>query len=146
MNLTTLKFFWMIGCCMVFSTGYSQGFNAEVTAAEEQRFKAMVSKDTVALAGLLSPELLYVHSNGTKESKADFIRSVGSGKIVYGEISREEPPLISKWGKKAVSINGQVQVKGVVNGNQFDIHLKYLSLYVKRKGKWELVRWQSAKI
>lgn len=146
MNITTLKLAWIIGCCMILSSGLAQTFEVEVTSAEEQRFKAMTGKDTIALARLLSPELLYVHSNGIKESKPDFIRSVGTGKMVYGEITREEPTLISRWSKKTASVNGQIHVKGVVNGNQFDIHLKYLSVYVKRKGKWELVRWQSAKV
>jgi ketosteroid isomerase-like protein len=115
-----------------------------VQASEDQRFAAIVQRDTVQLSRLLHDDLVYVHSNALLETKRDFIHSVQSGKIVYQSFNRTKMEVAQK-GKTAI-VNGEVNAKGLLNGNPFDVNLRYLAVYRKRKGQWSLYRWQSVRI
>jgi hypothetical protein len=115
-----------------------------VQVAEDQRFQAMVGRDTISLQKLIHKDLIYVHSNALQESKTDFIHSVSSGKIQYQSMQRDKIA-ITKWRKTAI-VNGEVAVKGIVNTAPFDIKLRYLAVYKKKSGKWVLYRWQSTRI
>lgn len=108
------------------------------------RFQAQVSRDTVALADLLSDDLVYIHSNALIGTKADFIRSVSSGGIRYLAMQAEGEPVIRQWGRTAIS-NGIVVVSGIYQGAKFDIRLHYTAVYRKEKSIWKLCSWQSTK-
>jgi ketosteroid isomerase-like protein len=112
-----------------------------VIANEHLRFQAQINRDTSLLAYLLHDDLYYLHSNGLAESKADFMASVGSAKIVYQEmIPRQQK--IRRYGKTAL-LTGLLQVSGLYEGSPFDVELYYTSVYLKKKGSWYLVSWQS---
>ena len=122
------------------------GLMAQKTVLESEnlRFKAMQAQDTLALHQLLSPDLVYVHANALRESKQDFIHAVAMGKIRYNSMDRTAID-ITQWRRTAL-VNGEVKVKGLLNGNPFDVHLRYLAVYRKKKGRWALARWQSTRI
>jgi hypothetical protein len=88
---------------------------------------------------------VYIHSNSLKESKADFIHSVASGKIKYlnFEILEQKPTTL---GRKTAMIQGLVLVKGKFKDDPFELKLRYTSVYVKKKRVWKLLTWQSTKL
>ncbi len=112
-----------------------------IFASEQQRFNAQISFDTEALDDLLLDELIYIHSNTLIETKADFIKSVASKKIVYQEMNLKHH-LLRRYKKMAV-ITGLVEVNGLYNGENFTVELFYTSIYKKYKRNWLLVSWQS---
>jgi Domain of unknown function (DUF4440) len=117
-----------------------------VITSEDQRFQAMISRDTVLLQKLIHKDLIYVHSNTLEESKTDFIHSVATGKIQYHAMRRDKDKIVvTQWRKTAI-VNGEVAVKGINNSTPFDIKLRYLSVYRKKSGKWVLYRWQSTRV
>jgi len=126
---------------VVFLPAYGQ---RTVPESETMRFQAQVSRDTVALADLLSDDLVYIHSNALIETKADFIRSVSGGGIRYMAMQAEGEPVIRQWGRTAIS-NGIVVVSGIYQGAKFDIRLHYTAVYRKEKSIWKLCSWQSTK-
>ena len=114
---------------------------AAVFAAETARFQAQTKRDAAALDALLHEELYYLHSNGLIESKKDFINSVRGGKIVYASMEATDRRL-RVYGKTAV-LTGLVTVSGQYQGKEFELGLYYTSVYRKRRGRWQLVNWQS---
>ncbi|TAE41411.1 MAG: nuclear transport factor 2 family protein [Runella slithyformis] len=112
-----------------------------VMNVEKQRFEAQVKKDYAALETLLSDDLVYVHSNGNTDSKVSYIQSIKDGKSQYDEIKSEEMK-VRIYGKTAI-INGICVVKMPTNPN---LRLRYTDVYVKQKGQWQLVAWQSFKM
>ncbi len=114
-----------------------------VFEAESARFRAQVEKDGLALQTMLDDDLYYLHSNGLVESKQDFITSVTGGKIVYSEMMATEHRL-RRYGKTAI-LYGLLIVRGMYEGEPFDIRLYYTSVYRKKRGKWLLMNWQSTK-
>lgn len=110
---------------------------------ETYRFVAMMKADTSALRPMLSDDLVYVHSNGLTESKAEHLASISSGKLVYQKMQREAAN-VRFYGKTAL-VNGTLKVSGLLNGTAFELQLLYLAAYRKKRGHWQLVHWQSTK-
>lgn len=121
--------------------------NAQKTIVESEtmRFKAQIEQDSNALKTILSDDLVYIHSNALTESKSDFLHSIKTGNITYKSMQPEEGRSIRQYGKTGIS-NGIVHATGILNGNPFDIRLRYTAVYLKKKGKWQLVSWQSTRI
>lgn len=116
-----------------------------IDESEDMRFNAQVKKDTVLLRRILSDDLVYIHSNALVETKSDFLHSISTGNITYYSMQPEPGRAIRNYGKTGIS-NGIVQVKGLIQGNPFEVRLRYTAVYVKQKKRWRLVSWQSTKI
>ncbi len=139
--ITTLLFFVLITPAML---AQEPDFSSP-SASEQSRFEAQLRRDTAALRILLANELTYFHSNGLAETKNEFIQSVGSGKIRYSSMERVGETQLRTYGNTTI-ITGTVAAKGQINGKDFDIALRYTSVYRKFKRAWQLVAWQSTKV
>ncbi|MBD2702432.1 nuclear transport factor 2 family protein [Spirosoma sp. BT702] len=115
-----------------------------VIDAEKQRFAAQVSGDYDFLNKVLAADLVYTHSNGNKDSRETFIQSLRSGKSKYESIDPEEQN-VRLYGNTAV-INGVCLSKVTSNGQTNNLHLRYLSVYVKNNNQWQMVAWQSLRM
>ncbi len=65
---------------------------AEILRLEDLRFEAMTANDLGALDRLIADDLRFVHSNGTVEDKAEFLRKLRAGErryLVYRALARE---------------------------------------------------------
>lgn len=116
-----------------------------VLDSEARRFETMMLKDTARLKDFLTDNLVYIHSNALVENKADHLNAIGSGKIVYQTMERAAGTRVRHQGKWAIT-NGNVHVTGTLNGNPFDLQLRYTAVYRKQRGKWRLANWQSTRI
>jgi ketosteroid isomerase-like protein len=59
---------------------------AGVLAAEDRRYQAMLDADLDTLDALCADELSYTHSNGVRDTKAEYFDKVRSGYYVYHRI------------------------------------------------------------
>jgi hypothetical protein len=121
----------------------AQDAAGKLLAMQQQRFAAMMNKDTAYLRSCTDDGIVYVHSNGLVQDKAAFINSVGSGSIVYQQMINKEQAV--RVYKKAAIINGIVHVKGMLNGKDFEVDLRYTDVYIYKKG-WKMAGWQSLKL
>lgn len=110
---------------------------------ETKRYDAMSKLDTNYLKFILAEQLVYTHSNGMVETKREFINSIISGKIVYKTIGIKEQKI--NIIQKTALITGVLNVKGALNGKEFDLDLRYTVVYIKFED-WKLVAWQSLKL
>lgn len=134
-------------CCffIVFTLGLSaQSPTEKVIALEKQRFAAMMSRDTAFLHRVLATDLLYSHTTGNVDTKASFIRSIGSGTLQYQQMELED--VASRTYKNTVVLNGRMTIKVLYNGQVLEMKIKYLDVYRKAGKDWQLVAWQSAKL
>lgn len=104
----------------------------------------MTQKDTARLKKFLADDLVYLHSNGLTETKHGHLESIGSGNITYKSMDRAPQTRVRVYGKWAIT-NGSVRVVGILKGNPFDVQLTYSAVYRKKKGRWQLVNWQSSR-
>jgi len=117
---------------------------AAVLAADDQRFEAMRKENWPALEAALADELTYVHSTARLESKAEHVGNLKAGKPHYRGIAPRE---------RTVRVRGEV---GIVNGIS-EMHVenagkeqrftvRYLAVYAKIAGRWQMTAWQSTKV
>lgn len=132
-------FLWFVCLC---APAFAQ--KGGLQSLDTQRFKAMFEKDTSFLKKVLADDLVYTHSNGLVESKQAHLAAISGGKTVYKRMESESMEL-RKYGKTLI-INGVIKAKGSLNGNDFDIRLRYTDVYIRHRGTWLLHTWQSTKL
>jgi hypothetical protein len=116
----------------------------QLESLERQRFEAMTKKDAAFLQNVLDDGLTYTHSNGFVENKTQHIDNIKSGFIEYRSMQPESANI--QVFKKTAVINGFVKVGGVYKDAEFNIRLRYMDVYIKKRGKWKLAAWQSVKV
>ncbi len=110
--------------------------------------KALLSKDSTKLKGLLSDHITYGHSNGWIQNKKEVINDLYNGKITYKSISSSNEDVKIYGNTAFVRMNSNVQVE--VEGKQLELNLSVLQvwmlIYIDHKQRWELFARQSVKI
>ena len=122
------------------AAGMSQAEQA-VRTAETQRFEALVKQDVAALKRLMADDLTYTHSSGVRQTKAEYLHDLASGKLVYR--AAEANDLNVRIVGNAAVITGTAKVLVNTGGADRAIELLYTDVYVKRDGRWQLLAWQS---
>ena len=120
----------------------------EVEALERQRFEAQVKKDYAFLEKVFADDLVYTHSNGKQNGKADYIQSIRDGKSQYDKIEIEALNVRAYADGKTAVVNGTILITlpNKPDGTANLAHLKYVVVQVKdRKKGWQVVLWQSQK-
>lgn len=108
------------------------------------RFRAMVQNDLEHLAALLAEDLVYVHTDGAVESKAEFLQRLRSGALRYRSIEPTDVR-VRTFGKTAV-VTGRSQMAVTIAGADRELAIRYTAVYVVRGDRWLLVSWQSTRI
>ena len=116
----------------------------EVLAAEDRRFAAMAHADTGALAPLLASELTYTHTDGAQNTRAEFLRIVGSGALKYVSIAPEARE-VRVFTSTAV-VTGRSRMRVDAEGQTHAFGIRYLAVYRHSTRGWELVAWQSTRL
>jgi hypothetical protein len=116
----------------------------QIKDLEERRFRALVDNDLGALERILADDLQYTHSNGQVENKADFLKRLRTGELKYEAIAPEGME-VRTYGNAAVT-TGRALVRVKTPEGVRTIRLRYTDVYVKRKGRWKMVAWQSTRL
>lgn len=117
----------------------------EILALENRRYKAMVEVDTAALNELLADDLVYTHSNAVVDSKQSYIDGIVGKRWHYAAAERPEEN-IEVFGDCA-RVYGHVRLtlKNPDNSAR-QVNGRFLNLWLKRNGRWQLAAWQSTPI
>jgi ketosteroid isomerase-like protein len=116
----------------------------EVRAAEKSWTAAVAALDYTALDKLLHDQLIYAHSTGVVESKAEYLAKLKSGTQKYDSI--EHLSLTVKPHGNAAVAHAIVRMQGKTKGEPFDNRLMMLHLWVKNGGKWQLAAHQTTRL
>lgn len=117
----------------------------EILALENRRYKAMVEADAVALGELLADDLIYTHSNAIVDSKQSYIEGVLNKRWAYCAAERPQES-IDVFGD-AARVTGHVRLTlRNADGSTRSVNGRFLNLWLRRDGKWQLAAWQSTPI
>jgi hypothetical protein len=116
-----------------------------VKAMELRRFAVTTAGDYDTLETLLGDDLTYAHSSGVLDSKPQFMESLRSGRVRYQSIEPADLQ-IRILGTTAV-IHGKAKVSLLINKAETKtLDLRFTDVWVKRKGRWQMVAWQSTRL
>lgn len=116
----------------------------EIIALENRRIEAMTKEDETTLNEILADDLIYTHSSGRVETKAEFIGNLASGRTKYVSFERDDVK-IRQYGDTAV-VTGFAKVHVTSNGRDLRFQVRFLDVYAKRNDTWQMVAWQSTKL
>ena len=132
---TTLAFCFML---TIHLTG--QSIEAQVEILRQN----MLNPNVSTLNLILSPDLVYGHSNGHLEDKATFIDNLTNGTYDFTEISCTDQSI--KISKHIAVVRHTLRAKTNDKGIPAEINLKILLVWKKEGKTWQLWERQSAKI
>ena len=111
----------------------------EVLAAEDRRYQAMRDGDVATLDQLCADELIYTHSSGGRDTKAEFLEKVGSGHFVYHRIDHPVDR-VGVYGDTAVVV-GRMGADLEVRGTPRTLDNYALAVWTRTAGAWRLVAY-----
>jgi hypothetical protein len=119
----------------------SEDVVAEVLAAEDRRYDALLGPDLPALEQLLHDRLSYAHSSGVRDTKAEYLEKIRSG---YYRYRRMEHPVerVDVVGETVVVV-GRMTADLDVAGTPKTIDNLALAVWTEDAGEWQLLAYAS---
>jgi ketosteroid isomerase-like protein len=114
----------------------------DVNAAEEARYAVMIAQDRGAMAAILADEFIYHQPSGNVQNKAGYIDQITGGDVKINRAERYDIR-INVYGDTATA-TGSTRVDVVLKGEPRLFDLRFLDVWVKRDGRWQIVARQSA--
>jgi ketosteroid isomerase-like protein len=116
---------------------------AQISALEARRYQAMTDGDVAALDDLLSADLVYAHSDATRDTKQSYLDRIANGYFDYGPLSHPEAAIVVHGDCAIVAgdMRGEIQFAGqtrVLNSTA-------LAVWVRENEKWVLLAFQPTK-
>jgi ketosteroid isomerase-like protein len=113
----------------------------EVIQAERAWVEAHRRLDIAALEQLMADEYRHIQADGKVVDKAADLASYQTGDRFW-EFAESDEYDVQLHGQTAVLI-GRWRAKGINAGERFDYAARFISVYVKRDGRWQMVAAQS---
>ena len=112
---------------------------AAVLAADERRYRAMAAADLEALDELCADELSYAHSNGARDTKAEYFEKVRTG---YYDYHRIDHPVerVEVVGDTAIVV-GRMIADLDSGGVRKTIDNLALAVWTRVDGSWRLLAY-----
>ena len=136
LKLTILLLFIAV-CCN------AQTDEEKLTTTSKEFHQAMINKNTVSINQQTDKALSYGHSNGWVETKAEMIKNLETGYIVYHSY---------KVDSITITMNGNManarfvaDINATMKGATANFHLKVLEVWVKKGRRWVLFARQAVK-
>lgn len=116
----------------------------EVLEAERQWLEAHRELDVEALDRLMHEDYTQIQGDGAIWNKDAALKSYQSGGRRW-EWAESDELVVRVYGEAAV-VKGRWRAKGVNQGERFDYAARYVSVWVKEWGWWQMVSDQSTEI
>jgi hypothetical protein len=116
----------------------------EIRESEARRFRAMVQGDIIALDQIFSDDLSYAHAGGLTQTKTELLGSIQSGELKCKSFDASDIKV--RVYEASATVTGIAQINVKFMGREGTIKIRYLDVYVKERGQWRMVAWQSARL
>jgi ketosteroid isomerase-like protein len=120
---------------------------AEITGAiralEDRRYRAMTDADVATLEELLSDDLVYGHSDASRDTKQSYLDKIAGGYFDYGPLSHPEAGIVVH-GDVAV-VTGDMVGEVRILGQTRVLNSSALAVWAREDGRWALLAFQPTK-
>ncbi|SEA07768.1 nuclear transport factor 2 family protein [Paraburkholderia sartisoli] len=115
-----------------------------IRGLERDRFRAMVDGNGELLDALLSDSVVYVHTNGKRESKQQFIDAITAGRRRYRQIEIQSQDVLTV-GNEACVVTGRALIEMEANSGALLFPIAYTAIQTQEAGHWRLIAWQATR-
>jgi ketosteroid isomerase-like protein len=106
--------------------------------------KAIVRKDRAAVAANMADDFRSIDGAGTVETKPVFVDGLMDPKLTIDPYTVEEFD-VRLFGDVAL-LSGRTRMTGRFDGKPFTSHYRYIDIYAKRNGRWQIVSVQITRL
>jgi ketosteroid isomerase-like protein len=117
---------------------------AELTRLSDAWDKAIVRKDTAAVAGNMAEDFRQIASNGEVANKEMFVRSITAPDLTIDPYTVEDFD-VRVYGNVAL-LSGRTRMTGREGGTPFTTHYRYIDVYVRTNGTWKVCSVQTTRM
>ncbi len=121
--------------------------NAVIAALTKQADawdKAIVRKDRAAIVANMADDFRSIDGAGTVETKPVFVDGLMDAKLTIDPYTVEEFD-VRLFGDVAL-LSGRTRMTGRFDGKPFTSHYRYIDIYAKRNGRWQIVSVQITRL
>lgn len=111
---------------------------------ERDRFRAMVDADVPLLNQLLSDSASFVHTNGKRETKQQFIDAISGGHRRYRQIEVQSQDVLHV-GTETCVVTGRALLEMEAKNGALLFPIAYTAIQAQEKGQWRLVAWHATR-
>jgi ketosteroid isomerase-like protein len=116
----------------------------EVMAASDAWKLAMMKKDPAGLQKLMHEDIIYGHSSGMVQTKADVIKATTTGKTIIEAMDFSETN-VRVYGNMAL-IRANVDMRNATDGKASVFHTNVLHVWLKGPDGWQMVSRQATQL
>ena len=117
----------------------------EVLTVERAWTEAHLRGDVQTLAEIMAFDYVKIQPDGSLSDKTTTLASYEPDRQRTWEVARGDEYDVRLYGDIAVVI-GRWTARGTNDGQPFDYAARFLSIYVRREGRWQMVAEQSTEI
>jgi len=117
---------------------------ADIERIEQQRGQAILNADMPTLYTIYAPDFFYNRARGDSLTRSEYLPMYASGELKVNKMVGEGRD-IRVYGDTAV-VSGIVHVDATIKGENRNLHLRYLNVWVKRENGWVLVARQATNL
>jgi uncharacterized protein (TIGR02246 family) len=136
-----LALFLASGSAAVLAQGSTA--TSAIMAIERRWAESLVKADLEVLGRIYADDLVYVHSGGNTETKAQFLDRVRKGSLKYQKVELVDPK-VRVYGQAAL-VNGAFDVSVQVDGQPMNHRVVYIHAYARQDGEWRMVAHQTTR-
>ncbi|MFK4440280.1 hypothetical protein ABH944_000280 [Caballeronia udeis] len=112
---------------------------------ERDRFRAMVDGDGELLDALLAENASYVHTNGKRETKRQFIDAITAGRRRYRQIEIQSQELMP-GGLDTWIVYGRALLEMESKNGALLFPIAYTAIHIQVDGQWQLLAMQATRV
>ncbi|MGA7817489.1 nuclear transport factor 2 family protein [Caballeronia sp.] len=112
---------------------------------ERERFRAMVDGDGELLDTLLAENACYVHTNGKRETKRQFIDAITAGRRRYRQIEIQSMDVVPA-GRDAWIVHGRALLEMESKNGALLFPTAYIAIHIEIDGQWQLLAMQATRV
>ena len=124
--------------------GDSNAVIAALTRQADAWDKAIVRKDRAAIDANMADDFRSIDGTGTVETKPAFVDGLMDAKLTIDPYAVEDFD-VRLFGDVAL-LSGRTKMTGRFDGKPFTSHYRYIDVYAKRNGRWQIVSVQITRL
>jgi ketosteroid isomerase-like protein len=134
----------LLGLLMVAGLRAAEVSADAVLRADDARLKAMMAGDAAALNAVFADDLVFVHSDGRRESKRDYVKNLTAGDTAYADAKTSDVHA-QRVTDEVIVLTGAQSMRKKLGTEWSRIDLRFQSVWRRETGGWRMVAWLSMK-
>ncbi len=116
----------------------------DVERMEQKRMLAILNADMPTLYAIYADDFFYNTSSGPSLTKSEYLPRYASGELKVNSADSEARDI--RVYENTALVTGIVHVNATIKGENKQLHLRYLNVWVKRANGWVLVARQGTNL